>query len=50
MKFFYIIIIIIYRVTCLEMSPMDDLFLSSSIDQTIRLWDTRTPVCQVNIT
>jgi len=34
------------RVTCLEMSPMDDLFLSSSIDQTIRLWDTRTPVCQ----
>jgi len=32
------------------MSPMDDLFLSSSIDQTIRLWDTRTPVCQVNIT
>jgi len=31
------------------MSPMDDLFLSSSIDQTIRLWDTRTPVCQVNV-
>lgn len=34
------------RVTCLEMSPKDDLFISSSLDQTIRLWDIRTPVCQ----
>jgi COMPASS component SWD2 len=27
------------------MSPIDDKFLSGSLDQTIRLWDLRHPVC-----
>lgn len=27
------------------MSPVDDKFLSGSLDQTIRLWDLRHPVC-----
>ena len=28
------------------MSPVDDRFLSSSVDRTVRLWDLRTPKCQ----
>eukprot|EP00696_Hemimastix_kukwesjijk_P000794 gnl/Hemi2/11045_TR3792_c0_g1_i1.p1 gnl/Hemi2/11045_TR3792_c0_g1~~gnl/Hemi2/11045_TR3792_c0_g1_i1.p1 ORF type:complete len:208 (-),score=36.56 gnl/Hemi2/11045_TR3792_c0_g1_i1:64-687(-) len=28
------------------MSPKDDTFLSSSLDNTVRLWDLRTNVCQ----
>lgn len=34
------------RVTSLKMSPQDDTFLSSSLDETVRLWDLRTPNCQ----
>jgi COMPASS component SWD2 len=34
------------RVTALAVSPLDDTFLSSSLDGTTRLWDTRTPRCQ----
>lgn len=34
------------RVVSLEMSPVDDKFLSGSIDDTVRLWDLRTPHCQ----
>ena len=33
------------RVVTLCMSPVDDKFLSGSLDQTIRLWDLRHPVC-----
>jgi len=33
-------------VTSLTMSPTEDHFLSASIDQTVRLWDLRTPNCQ----
>ena len=35
------------RVVTLCMSPIDDKFLSGSLDQTIRLWDLRHPVCLV---
>jgi COMPASS component SWD2 len=33
------------------MSPLDDTFISGSLDDTVRLWDLRTPNCQglVNI-
>ncbi|KIY64566.1 WD40 repeat-like protein [Cylindrobasidium torrendii FP15055 ss-10] len=34
------------RVVSLEMSPMDDGFLSASEDLTVRLWDLRAPACR----
>lgn len=34
------------QVVGLEMSPQDDTFLSSALDDTVRLWDLRTPNCQ----
>ena len=34
------------RVVSLCMSPVEDAFLSGSIDKTVRLWDLRTPNCQ----
>nr|CAB3267731.1 WD repeat-containing protein 82-like [Phallusia mammillata] len=34
------------RVVCLCMSPVDDSFLSGSLDKTIRLWDLRSQSCQ----
>ncbi|CAK8687771.1 WD repeat-containing protein 82-like [Clavelina lepadiformis] len=34
------------RVVCLCMSPVDDTFLSGSLDKTIRLWDLRSQNCQ----
>ena len=34
------------RVLSLAMSPSDDTFFSSSLDNTIRFWDTRSPNCQ----
>ena len=29
------------------MSPVNDMFLSGSLDRTLRLWDLRSPNCQV---
>lgn len=37
------------KVVSLCMSPLDDMFLSGSLDKTIRLWDLRTNNCQVKI-
>ncbi|XP_070558836.1 WD repeat-containing protein 82-like [Ptychodera flava] len=34
------------KVVSLSMSPVDDTFLSGSLDKTIRLWDLRSPNCQ----
>ncbi|MEQ2230861.1 WD repeat-containing protein 82, partial [Ilyodon furcidens] len=34
------------RVTALSMSPVDETFISSSLDKTIRIWDLRSPNCQ----
>lgn len=34
------------KVVTLSMSPIDDTFLSGSMDKTIRLWDLRSPNCQ----
>jgi len=34
------------KVVALSMSPVDDMFLSGSMDKTLRLWDLRSPNCQ----
>ncbi|ESK92315.1 wd repeat-containing protein 82 [Moniliophthora roreri MCA 2997] len=34
------------RVISLEVSPVDDGFMSGSTDKTVRLWDLRAPVCR----
>lgn len=34
------------KVVCLNMSPINDTFLSGSLDKTIRLWDLRSQNCQ----
>lgn len=34
------------RVVSLEMSPVDDGFMSGSMDKTVRLWDLRAPTCR----
>nr|CDJ90456.1 WD40 repeat domain containing protein [Haemonchus contortus] len=34
------------KVMCLSMNPIDDTFLSGSLDKTIRLWDLRSQNCQ----
>ncbi|KAI9281939.1 WD40-repeat-containing domain protein [Sporodiniella umbellata] len=34
------------RVTAIEMSPIDDSFLTSSLDETVRLWDLRSSTGQ----
>ncbi|KAJ7650567.1 WD40-repeat-containing domain protein [Roridomyces roridus] len=34
------------RVVSLEMSPVDDGFMSGSQDRTVRLWDLRAPTCR----
>ncbi|XP_036595933.1 WD repeat-containing protein 82-like [Trichosurus vulpecula] len=34
------------KVVALSMSPINDTFISGSLDKTIRLWDLRSPNCQ----
>ena len=34
------------RVVTLSMSPIDDTFISGSMDKSLRLWDLRSPNCQ----
>ncbi|KAF9484329.1 WD40 repeat-like protein [Pholiota conissans] len=34
------------KVVSLEVSPIDDGFMSGSLDKTVRLWDLRTPTCR----
>ncbi|KZT07698.1 WD40 repeat-like protein [Laetiporus sulphureus 93-53] len=34
------------KVISLEVSPVDDGFMSGSLDKTLRLWDLRTPTCR----
>ena len=34
------------RVISLEVNPVKDIFLSASLDDSVRLWDTRSPNCQ----
>lgn len=34
------------KVTSLQMSPVDELFLSAAISESVRLWDLRSPNCQ----
>ena len=34
------------KVVCLSMSPVDDSFISGSLDKSIRLWDLRSANCQ----
>lgn len=40
----------VIRVVSLAMSPVDDMFLSGSLDGTVRLWDLRVNPCQVQHT
>jgi COMPASS component SWD2 len=37
------------QVVSLEISPVDEQFLSSSLDDTVRLWNMKSPNCQVSL-
>ena len=35
------------RVTSLDLCPVNDMFISASIDDSVRIWDLRSPNCIV---
>lgn len=37
------------RVVSLEVHPLEDTFMSGSMDNTVRLWDMRSPNCRVSL-
>lgn len=38
-----------HRVVSLCMSPVNDSFMSGSLDHTVRIWDLRVNACQVGL-
>lgn len=45
----YCLLALCYRVVSLCMSPVNDSFMSGSLDHTVRMWDLRVNACQVGV-
>lgn len=44
----FFLIFVLYRVVSLCMSPINDSFMSGSLDHSVRIWDLRVNSCQVS--